>query len=123
MGMAPYLNREQDRADLLGPAGEAARPQDYIAIPNAYTAAVTFLTDRYGRDVARLFEHVAAESYKGKIKDEHLPEIADKMIKRGSLFGDKIADLKSMLTQLKNARLGEGDPVNGFLKSLGGYHG
>lgn len=94
-------------------------PVDYITYPNTFSAAEAYLQRIYGKWAVNLFENVVAENYrKVSITDELLPKIAEKMQDRSSLVKTKLSNLKTEMVQLKNARIGNGDPLKGFLKSF-----
>ena len=91
---------------------EKFNPRSYVSFPSAYSAAVNYLKQTYGEWAVNLFENVIRDNYKHKpITDEDLPQIAREMAKRGVLFGeDFVKNIVPHLTQIKNARIGGGDP-------------
>lgn len=120
-GLQPYYNNLK-AGEMLSNAVKPQSPAEYTAQPNALAAARSYLKDAYGEWAVRIFDHVLEESYRGiKITEELLPEIAKTMAARNSLAKDKLVTIVSEMTQLKNARLGKGDSVKGFLDSFG-YH-
>ena len=120
--LQPYITREQARELTGNPPTGSFNPSDYASQPHPLIAARAFLKNVYGEWAVRIFDNVIAESYRGiKISDETLPDIAKKMQARNSLAKDKLTLIVSHMTQIKNARIGKGNPMAGYLDSMD-YH-
>jgi hypothetical protein len=111
MALQPYVPNWQ--------AVERFNPKSFVDIPNAYSAAIIYLKRFYGETAVKIFENVVRDNFRGEIKEEDLPKIAKIMYNR-AIFVEETVRKKwvSHLSQIAYARIGEGDPMKGYIMSF-----
>lgn len=99
-------------------ATEKFNPKNFVDIPNAYSAAIKYL-ERYGEMAVKIFENVVRDNFRGVIKEEDLPKIARMMYERAIFVDETIRKTWiTHLNQIAYARMGEGDPMKGYIMSF-----
>ncbi len=114
MSLKPYHNfQEAQEAGRFNPTSD-----EILNASCAYSAAISYLSNYGGGETAvKIFENVVRDYYKNKaITEKDLIDIAKKMEERGFLVSEDIRKKwATHLAQIANARIGRGDPLQGYL--------
>ncbi len=116
MPLKPYHNAQEahEIANRFNPCAD-----EYISATSAYSAAILYFK-KYGGEIAvNIFENIIRKKYHGPISEEHLPQIAKEMYELAIFIEPSIKkQWVSHLTQIKNARMGSGNPLKGYIHSF-----
>ncbi|MCD6576116.1 MAG: hypothetical protein J7K73_03075 [Nanoarchaeota archaeon] len=124
MPLKPYHTFREAR-EIAGEQRFNPKSPTYIEATSAYSAAYHYFKKHGGEAAVNILDGVIRDKYRGKpITEDDLIDIAREMQRRGVYFIRE--DIRNRwvteITQIVNARRGNGNPLVGYIMSFSGAY-